>query len=175
MLCVFIVLPLIRTIRVLSSTSVLHSLDFNKDISPKQQFSSVCSDSTLFIRKTRPSFHYPSLNRSIRALLLVDEAVNVLYTARTRLGDSFIVAQGAEIGLSIDETFIANCEHLLLSLHSQLTEALTRKAFEALLLGDVGKTQRKLLSWFSVFPDGQRPLSTTWPWSIKPSLAVLWG
>lgn len=123
----------------------------------------------------RPSFNSASSNRAIRALLLVNKAVNVLYTARTRFGDSFIIAQGAEVGLSIDKTFIANCEHLLLTLQSQLAQALTRKAIESLILNDVDKTKRKLLSWFSVFPDGQRPLSTTWPWSIKPSLAVLWG
>ncbi|KAI4286996.1 MAG: hypothetical protein L6R35_003753 [Caloplaca aegaea] len=29
--------------------------------------------------------------------------------------------------------------------------------------------------WFSEWPNGRRPLSTTWPWNIKPSLVVLWG
>ena len=29
--------------------------------------------------------------------------------------------------------------------------------------------------WFSEWPGGRRPLSTTWPWNIKPSLVVLWG
>lgn len=29
--------------------------------------------------------------------------------------------------------------------------------------------------WFSEFPNSVRPLSTTWPWSIRPSLMVLWG
>ena len=32
-----------------------------------------------------------------------------------------------------------------------------------------------LHDWFSEWPNGQRPLSTTWPWNIKPSLIVLWG
>jgi hypothetical protein len=29
--------------------------------------------------------------------------------------------------------------------------------------------------WCSEFSNNQRPISTTWPWSIRPSLAVLWG
>lgn len=29
--------------------------------------------------------------------------------------------------------------------------------------------------WFAEWPNGRRPLSTTWPWNIKPSLLVLWG
>lgn len=35
--------------------------------------------------------------------------------------------------------------------------------------------QRQQASWFSVFPGWVRPVSTTWPWTIKPALAVLWG
>ncbi|KAG8526747.1 uncharacterized protein KY384_008176 [Bacidia gigantensis] len=30
-------------------------------------------------------------------------------------------------------------------------------------------------NWFNEWPNGQRPLSTTWPWNVKPSLLVLWG
>lgn len=29
--------------------------------------------------------------------------------------------------------------------------------------------------WFSEFPGGRRLVSTTWPWTIRPALAVLWG
>ena len=29
--------------------------------------------------------------------------------------------------------------------------------------------------WYAEWPNGHRPLSTTWPWNIKPSLFVLWG
>ena len=29
--------------------------------------------------------------------------------------------------------------------------------------------------WFAEWPNCHRPLSTTWPWNIKPSLLVLWG
>ncbi|OJD29379.1 c2h2 transcription factor [Diplodia corticola] len=41
------------------------------------------------------------------------------------------------------------------------------------------RRQRRLeadaATWFSVFPGSVRPVSTTWPWTIKPALAVLWG
>lgn len=29
--------------------------------------------------------------------------------------------------------------------------------------------------WFLEWPNGCRPLSTTWPWNVRPSLVVLWG
>jgi hypothetical protein len=29
--------------------------------------------------------------------------------------------------------------------------------------------------YFSEWPGGRRPLSTTWPWNVKPSLLVIWG
>ena len=29
--------------------------------------------------------------------------------------------------------------------------------------------------WYAEWPNCHRPLSTTWPWNIKPSLLVLWG
>ena len=29
--------------------------------------------------------------------------------------------------------------------------------------------------WFSEWPSGHRPLHTSWPWNIRPSLVVLWG
>ena len=35
--------------------------------------------------------------------------------------------------------------------------------------------QKTTQDWFSEYAQNQRPLSTTWPWSIKPSLAVIWG
>jgi hypothetical protein len=39
----------------------------------------------------------------------------------------------------------------------------------------LGWAQPRGDSWFSEFPAGRRPVSTTWPWTIKPALAVLWG
>ena len=35
--------------------------------------------------------------------------------------------------------------------------------------------QRTAQCWFTEYVRNQRPLSTTWPWSIRPSLAVIWG
>ena len=37
--------------------------------------------------------------------------------------------------------------------------------------------QQKRLNdaWFTEWPGRRRPLSTTWPWNVKPSLMVLWG
>ena len=78
----------------------------------------------------------------------------------------------------LDLTHIANLHHLLLCLLSQLLCQLVHFCIE--LVRDHIAECQKLRSrwreeWFFEFPDGRPPLSTTWPWSIKPSLAVLWG
>jgi len=79
-----------------------------------------------------------------------------------------------------DDTFIANLMHALLCLENDLLRASKRDILDQLLkvlLEDQKKWQRhrNFRTWFSVFPRVRHPLSTTWPWSIKPSLAVLWG
>lgn len=147
--------------------------DFNH---PNNALSAIAANDKLFIeRNSDPNFDSLSLKELVRYLFLVHDAIGVLYCARSQHDDQWLICQGNEIGLIIDESFIANYEHLLLSLRRQLIDALARKVIEALLEGGHDKKQRKLLSWFAEFPNNHRPLSTTWPWAIKPSLAVLWG
>ncbi|KAF3042975.1 hypothetical protein E8E12_009492 [Didymella heteroderae] len=91
--------------------------------------------------------------------------------------DDWLAEQGQRVGLDIDETFVANLEHLLLWLQGKLENALVRKARDELLypMGDHTKNQRKLLTCLDEFAEKPRPLSISFPWTIKPSLAVLWG
>jgi len=78
------------------------------------------------------------------------------------------------------EKFIANLEHLLKCLQQAALEALIRYSLE-LLEGDNHQRHDYWHHWklpdddWSEWPSGRRPLSTTWPWNIKPSLLVLWG
>ena len=79
------------------------------------------------------------------------------------------------------EKFLANLEHLLLCLQEAALQALLRYSL-GLLEAEIHQwhqywQQRKVLDddWFTEWPSGRRPLSTTWPWNIKPSLVVLWG
>ena len=78
----------------------------------------------------------------------------------------------------LDLTHIANLQHLLLCLLSQLLRQLIHFCIE-LVRDHIAECQklrkRSREDWFFEFPDAQPPLSTTWPWAIKPSLAVLWG
>ncbi len=114
------------------------------------------------------------MNETIQLLVAVHEAIGVLADCRGQYGDDWLLAQGLDAGLALDENFIANYEHLLLRLQTDLIEALARKALEELLCGDHDKRQRKLLAWFTEFAEKPQALST-FPWTIKPSLAVLWG
>ena len=142
----------------------------------KNGLSVVAGNGELFLKHDNaPILEGHSLNQLIQILITVQEAINTLATCRSGYGDTWLLLQGLDLGLVIDETFIANYEHLLLRLRGELVQALARKALEELLHGGHDKRQRKLLAWFSEFAEKPRPLSTSFPWTIKPSLAVLWG
>lgn len=79
------------------------------------------------------------------------------------------------------EIFLANLEHLLLSLQQVAYEALIiitlRSIHSDILHWQQYWQERRQTNegWFAEWPNGQRPLNTTWPWNVKPSLVVLWG
>ncbi|KAK8241915.1 hypothetical protein HDK77DRAFT_511090 [Phyllosticta capitalensis] len=76
-------------------------------------------------------------------------------------------------GQDWSETMLGNLEHLLLVIQQRLVHALE----QADVCNWWGHERRAVLarSWFSEFPGSLRPTSTTWPWTIRPALAVLWG
>lgn len=77
----------------------------------------------------------------------------------------------------LDLTQIANLLHLLLCLQAQILRQLVHFCIELVRdhIAECQKNRSQLREKFFEFPDVRRPLSTTWPWAIKPSLAVLWG
>lgn len=86
----------------------------------------------------------------------------------------------ASCGLSRDK-FIANIDHMLRCLRQAAVEALIYHGLRT-LEGHVRQWRQHWLrdrqldhGWFLEWPNGRRPLSTTWPWNIRPSLVVLWG
>ncbi|KAL6151707.1 hypothetical protein ACJBU6_09652 [Exserohilum turcicum] len=139
-------------------------------------FSTTASNSALFLKHNNASIvEGRSMSETIQLLAAVHDAVNVLFDCREQYGDDWLLAQGLDAGLVLDENFIANYEHLLLRLQTDLVDALSRRALEELLHGSHDKKQRKLLGWFTEFAAKPQALSTSFPWTIKPSLAVLWG
>lgn len=80
-----------------------------------------------------------------------------------------------------DEKTVANLEHLFYSLQQDAWDALVQH-FLRIIDADRDHWDRYWQQmgqlddgWFAEWPNGRRPLSTTWPWNIKPSLVVLWG
>ena len=81
-----------------------------------------------------------------------------------------------------DEKYVANLLHFLRRLQHFLFQILVHRSIKR--LDEVhddwqkhdSRQEGKALDddWFSEWPSGQRPLSTTWPWNIRPSLVVLW-
>jgi hypothetical protein len=80
-----------------------------------------------------------------------------------------------------EESYIANLLHLLRRLQYILYQVLVHRSLThldefALHWQSYWQQQKKLgEDWFTEWPSGHRPLSTTWPWNIRPSLIVLWG
>lgn len=139
-------------------------------------FSSIAGSDRLFLKhNSAPILEGCSLNQTVQLLIAVQDAIDVLVDCRSQYGDDWLLSQGLDAGLRMDENFIANYEHMLLRLREELIEALARKALEELLHGGHDKKQRKMLAWFTEFAEKPRPLSTSFPWTIKTSLAVLWG
>ncbi|EDU48410.1 conserved hypothetical protein [Pyrenophora tritici-repentis Pt-1C-BFP] len=154
---------------------VLRSLD-SKRHATRTAFSSIAANDKLFIKHGNTRIAEAcTLNETIQLLVDAHDAINVLSECRLRHGDEWLLAQGLEAGLVLDEKFVANYEHLLLRLQAELIEALARKVLEELLRGGHDKKQHKLLTWFTEFAEKPQALSTSFPWTIKPSLAVLWG
>lgn len=167
-----------RSFRLVSSTKVLHSMLSSVDeLSPaKETLLATASNTEDFLKHSNAAIlENRSLDDIVRLLVAAQDAINTLSYWRSQFGDGWLAAQGRELKLDIDEVFVANYEHLLLRLQAELVEALARKALEQLLQGGHGKKQQMLLSWFTEFAEKPRPLSTSFPWTIKSSLAVLWG
>lgn len=82
--------------------------------------------------------------------------------------------------LVCDES-VANFHHLLRSLQKNVLEATIRHLLRIIEAHNLHShlswqySQRIGEEWFAEWPNGHRPLSTTWPWNIEPSLLVLWG
>ena len=138
-------------------------------------------DQAFLSRKDHPVFNNLSWIDIARLLAVVEDALDLIHSVTT---EGRLICRGNEVQWRQpwDEVFLANLEHLLLGLRWTLKQALVRKSVaiaqeHGLYWKKYYQTQRKLGgdSWFSEFPNNRHPLSTTWPWSIRPSLAVLWG
>lgn len=138
----------------------------------------VAKDHELFVtRKTDFRIERLSLTELAQLLVVVKDLLSTLrQVIFSRAGVKTLV-EGNEL-LALDENIAANFEHLLLCLKNQLIRLLVLKLVD-LVRKDLVECQRDQHrhcdDFFFEFPDARHPLSTTWPWSIKPSLAVIWG
>jgi len=138
----------------------------------------ITKDNRLFLQR-KADFHVDNL--SIRGLtelsVLVRDLLNTARHASACKGRVKRLCEGNEL-LDLDVVETANLEHLLLCLQDQLVRLLIACCVDCVQrhVSECQKNQIKHCDeWFFEFPDARHPLSTTWPWSIRPSLAVLWG
>ena len=140
----------------------------------------VAKSNALFLER-KTDFHIKrlSLSELVERLITVKDLLDTLRQASPSRRGARTFCEGNEVLDSrLDETFLANLEHLLLCLQDQLIHLLVSNCVQLVRrhVLECQKDQSKHSEeWFSEFPDARHPLSTTWPWSIRPSLAVIWG
>lgn len=125
-----------------------------------------------FLRSHLASFTRDGLQQTI---LFIKLALEELRVAAGSLDDGLTYMDGYGFEHEVDEKFIANLQYLLNTICNSLSQTLARQLKatknEEANQGDDVRNYRGM----AAFPDSCRPISTTWPWTIKPSLAVLWG
>ncbi|KAK4998118.1 hypothetical protein LTR66_002597 [Elasticomyces elasticus] len=147
----------------------------------EHSLSAIATDDKLFVSRQH-DFRLQSLSSAEIAslLVLVDgllHSLTVLYPCASNSGR--LLSSGWELANEVDrEKFFANLEHLLTGLREQLLGLLisrTIKLLRSLIAQHQHERAQRFEDSFLEFPGGKRLLSSTWPWSIRPSLAVLWG
>lgn len=126
-------------------------------------------DKLLLKHGTKIALPWMSFKDTIRMFCLVDGLIRTLQSTDQ-------VAR--EHGLTADDIFLANLEHILLCLKANLMQLIISRTWTEIAKYLVEwQTERRLKreDWFFEFPNALHPLSTTWPWGIRPSLAVIWG
>ena len=137
-------------------------------------------------------YHLP-VTKNVTSLRRIVDACNVLLASLAHISfqeeppgpNKYVVenvTQPKFLSTNVEgEKFLANLEYLLLWFRQCALDAilsyflvLVEKAVVHFFQHSLMK-KGALYDWFSEWPNGQRPLSTTWPWNIKPSLIVLWG
>ncbi|KAF2774223.1 hypothetical protein EJ03DRAFT_346850 [Teratosphaeria nubilosa] len=140
----------------------------------------IAKDHHLFLdRKADLRITRLPLHELVGLAVTVKDLLVSLKRISTRRGFAKSVCEGNEVlDITLDDIGLANLEHLLLCLQHQLIHLLLSQCADLIRrhILDCQKDQSKHgEDWFFTFPNARHPLSTTWPWSIKPSLAVIWG
>ncbi|WPH02546.1 Hypothetical protein R9X50_00541100 [Acrodontium crateriforme] len=158
--------------------TLLHQID--RSINHKTSLGIVAANNKLFLRCLDGFDLKPlSLNELASLVIIVKDLLQILKEKTVQNSKIKTIVEGNEvIDSTLDETYLANLEHMLLCFQDQILRLLVARLIGLAQkhLIDCQKNQGKESDdWFSVFPDCRHPLSTTWPWSIKSSLAVIWG
>ncbi|KAK3069194.1 hypothetical protein LTR53_012655 [Teratosphaeriaceae sp. CCFEE 6253] len=140
----------------------------------------IAKDNYLFVgRRANFRLEKLSLKELFELAVTAKALLESLRQADPSCGGGRIFIEGEKLfDTRLDDTSTANLEHLLLCLQYQLRCLLVAKCIDIVRqhLSDCQKDRRRHSeAWFFEFPNARHPESTTWPWSLKPSLAVIWG
>ena len=142
--------------------------------------SNLAAQDELFISRKADLFvKRLSVNELQQLIVNVRDLLDTLHhTVRPHSSALTLPSDSGPAEFAYEPTYLANLTHLLLCLQSQLLSQLVHCCVElvrAHIIECQRTHQRYCEDWFFEYPDARHPLSTTWPWAIKPSLAVLWG
>lgn len=172
---------------LIAKKSLLHELDRHAD-RKTSPLASVAADDKLFLSRSTNTLVdtvSPTTNPQHAAYLfdlssLLIDRLDV-FRSQQPTESYHSSCDLSDLQLLLDAAFIANLIHLLLRLQRRLFQVLVNQSIQQIEeitrhWREYWQQQRKLgNNWFNEWPDGRRPLSTTWPWNIRPSLVILWG
>jgi len=132
----------------------------------------VASNDDCLVRYQEPRFRLSNWKAAAMKLASINQALEML---------SLVQRTNRPVE-PLDDRTVANLNYLLLRLRKILQDLTVQQVWDCfrrlLLEYQSGRWHQYKYGgdkWCSEFSGVQRPLSTTWPWSIRPCLAVLWG
>jgi len=135
-------------------------------------------DELFLSRKANLFVKHLSISELQHLIVNVRDLLDTLHHAGRPHSSAPISTSDDPAEFAYEPAYLANLTHLLLCLQSQLFCQLVHRCVglvRAHIIECQRTHQRSCEDWFFEYPDARHPLSTTWPWAIKPSLAVLWG
>ena len=177
-----------HTLKKKLTNSVARLLDKLDTFAPPQKVSTatIAADDSLFLRYDARNDVFSKDVTTLGKILDITSALlgrlqscfGSLDRCATKCADNLGLFDGCDLAC---RKTAANLEHILLCLQSAALQSLNYyylKVAEAEFVHWHSYWQQRWQTgdaWFAEWPNGRRPLSTTWPWNVKPSLLVLWG
>jgi hypothetical protein len=128
----------------------------------------IAKDDSMLLAHTEKRMPISSKSEWFQHIFAIQDAICIIQVLQMKLA------------CGLDEKTLANLEYLLLRYRGNLIQREMMHGMHHFLDKFINRPLQGFLKyggskWCSEYSNSKPPASTTWPWSIKPSLAVIWG